>query len=147
MQIWENNWLKVIIWDDYLWLRIVVRTTTYLRVYISTIHTKLRVVTNIDKATAIVDRLSKNISQKVTYSRIHLFPILTKQKLYRVTHQVVPKVFLTSKQKLHFTIRRIYWNTTFVLVSTKPREQPDGSHCIYKPHSSYFFGKKPRSDR
>ena len=46
--------------------------------------------------------------------------------LYRVTHQVVVlNLLLTSKQKLGFSIRSIYWNTTFVLVSTGGWELPD----------------------
>ena len=33
------------------------------------------------------------------------------------------------KQKLCFITRSIYWNTTFVFISTKPREQPKLSPC------------------
>ena len=32
---------------------------------------------------------------------------------------------------LHFSIRSVQSNATFVLMSTKPREQPDGSSWIF----------------
>ena len=38
-------------------------------------------------------------------------------------------MLLTSKQRLHFSIRSKYWNSTFVLMSIKPREQPEWSPC------------------
>ena len=56
--------------------------------------------------------------------------------LYRVTHQVVSNLLLTSKQKLHFSIRSMYWNATFVLMSTGGLEQPDGSPCIVNGRKS-----------
>ena len=40
------------------------------------------------------------------------------RKIYRVTHHVVPRVMLTSRQKLCFSFRRICWNATFVMWST-----------------------------
>ena len=54
-------------------------------------------------------------------------------KLYRVNNHVLPYLFLTSKQKLWFSILKfsIDWNSTFILMSTKPRQQPDWSPCTY----------------
>ena len=34
---------------------------------------------------------------------------------YRVTHHIGPNLSLTSKQKLRFSIKSLYWNATFVL--------------------------------
>ena len=45
--------------------------------------------------------------------------------IYSVTHQVVLKVLLASKQKFRFSIKSLYQNPTLILMSTKPREQPD----------------------
>ena len=38
--------------------------------------------------------------------------------IYRVTIHVVPNLLLKSKQKFHFSMRYMYKNTNFVLVST-----------------------------
>ena len=45
-----------------------------------------------------------------------------------MTHQVVLKVLLTSKQKFHFSMKS-QCNATLISMSTKPREQPDASPC------------------
>ena len=37
-----------------------------------------------------------------------------------MTHQVVLQVLLTTKRKLHFSIRSLYKHSTFVFMSTKP---------------------------
>ena len=41
----------------------------------------------------------------------------------------VPNLPLTCKQKLHFSIKGLYWNTTFVLMSTGGLVLPDVSPC------------------
>ena len=46
-----------------------------------------------------------------------------------MTHQVVLKVLLTLKQKFCFSMKSLYENATLILMSTKPREQPDVSRC------------------
>ena len=55
---------------------------------------------------------------------------LNVKPLYRVTIQVVPNLPLTSKQKFCYSIRPMYWNATFVLMSTGGLAQPEWSHCI-----------------
>ena len=40
-------------------------------------------------------------------------------------------MLLTSKQKLRFNIRSIYWNATIVLRPTTPRAQPERVLCSY----------------
>ena len=49
--------------------------------------------------------------------------------MYRVTHQVVLQVLLTSKGKLYFSIRSTYYNSTFVFMSTQPREHVSPFTC------------------
>ena len=51
--------------------------------------------------------------------------------IYRVTHQFDNKFLLTSIWKLHFSIRSLYCDGTFVLMSTKACNQPDGPPCSH----------------
>ena len=63
----------------------------------------------------------------LAHSRPYVCPacVVLAKEMYRVTHQVVPNVLLTSKQKSRFSIRGIYWNATFILMS----ELTDWSPC------------------
>ena len=68
--------------------------------------------------------------QKMLATRIHsFFAICVRLNIYRVTHQVGPKLSLTSKQKLHFSIKILYRNATFVLMSMGGLVIPDVSPC------------------
>ena len=56
---------------------------------------------------------------------------------YRVIHQDVHYVLLTSNWELHFSIRRLYCDGTFALISTKGSVQPVGPPCM--PLSAIFM--------
>ena len=49
--------------------------------------------------------------------------------IYRVTHHVGPNLQLKPKQKFRFNMRPMYYNTTYVLVSTGGLDQRDVSPC------------------
>ena len=53
---------------------------------------------------------------------------------YRVVHQVVHYVLLTSNWEFGFSIRRLYCDGTFVLKPTKGSVQPDGPPCTDHVH-------------
>ena len=46
-----------------------------------------------------------------------------------MTIQVVPNLVLTSKHKFRFSTRPMYYNVTFVLMSTGGLAQPNWSPC------------------
>ena len=46
-----------------------------------------------------------------------------------VTHQEGPNLPLKSKQELRFSVKRLYWNATFALMSTGGLVLPDVSPC------------------
>ena len=65
--------------------------------------------------------------QNVTISGCKIFTV----HKYRVTHQVVPDLQLTPKQKLRFSISALYSNKIFVFMSTGGRDLPDESPCMW----------------
>ena len=63
---------------------------------------------------------------------------------YRVTIQLVQLVVFTSKQRMRFSIRAMYLNATFILLSTQPCEQAEWSTCTSKVRASVPVVLVPR---
>ena len=65
--------------------------------------------------------------------------------LYRVTHQVVLKILLTSKQKLCFSMKSLYKKRSFNFDVNTTSRKPDMSPCIHQRSDIEFAPfSKPR---
>ena len=74
-----------------------------------------------------------NEREEKTFSDLHgqrsVSTVSSRTETYKVFHQVVHYLLLTSNWKSHFSIWSLYCDWTFILMSTKGSVQPDGTPC------------------